>query len=157
MDVLNKQLAEEKTRKISEYSPILYLWHFPLKAILEKLDVKKYIDYFKYTTDNDLMFAGYNPLVTSETQIRDQDIYKTYHNLWRIEESFRVMKSDMDARPAFWQREDTIKGHFLICYLIPTLAVSLFPLRNKNKINFNQQTVILPYNRPLQEQTNTIF
>ena len=27
------------------------------------------------------------------------------------------MKSDLDARPAFVQREDTIKGHFLICYL----------------------------------------
>lgn len=47
----------------------------------------------------------------------DEDIYGTYHNLWRIEESFKIMKSDLDARPAFVQREDTIKGHFLICYL----------------------------------------
>ena len=47
----------------------------------------------------------------------DQDIYDTYHNLWRIEESFGVMKSDLDARPVFLQKESTIKGHFLICYL----------------------------------------
>ena len=47
----------------------------------------------------------------------DQDIYNTYHNLWRIEESFKIMKSDLDARPAFCQKEETIKGHFLICYL----------------------------------------
>lgn len=67
--------------------------------------------------DKDLMLAGYNLLVTSEIEMEDRDIYDTYHNLWRIEESFKIMKSDLDARPAFCQREDTIKGHFLICYL----------------------------------------
>ena len=46
-----------------------------------------------------------------------QEIYNTYHNLWRIEESFRVMKSDLDARPVYLQKEDSIYGHFLICYL----------------------------------------
>ena len=67
--------------------------------------------------DKDLELAGYNLLVTSETQMTDQDIYCTYHNLWRIEESFKIMKSDLDARPVFLQKENTIKGHFLICYL----------------------------------------
>ncbi len=67
--------------------------------------------------EKDLLFAGYNLLVTSETKMTDRDIYATYHNLWRIEESFRIMKSDLDARPVFVQKEETIKGHFLICYL----------------------------------------
>ena len=67
--------------------------------------------------DNDLKFAGYNLLVTSETKMSDQDIYNTYHNLWRIEEAFKIMKSDLDARPVFVQKEDSIKGHFLICYI----------------------------------------
>ena len=67
--------------------------------------------------DQDLKFAGYNLLVTSETEMKDSDIYNTYHNLWRIEESFKIMKSDLDARPVFLQKEETIKGHFLICYL----------------------------------------
>ena len=56
-------------------------------------------------------------LVTSEIKMDDQDIYNTYHNLWRIEESFKIIKSDLDARPVFLQKENTIKGHFLICYL----------------------------------------
>ena len=46
-----------------------------------------------------------------------RDRYNTYHNLWRIEESFKIMKSDLDARPVFLQTEESIKGHFLICYL----------------------------------------
>lgn len=64
--------------------------------------------------NKDLKFAGYNLLVTSETDM--SDMYNTYHNLWRIEESFKIMKSDLDARPVFLQKEETIKGHFLICY-----------------------------------------
>ena len=67
--------------------------------------------------DKDLKFAGYNLMVTSEVEMSDEDIYNTYHNLWRIEESFKIMKSDLDARPIFAQKEETIKGHFLICYL----------------------------------------
>lgn len=67
--------------------------------------------------EKELKFAGYNLLVTSETDMNDTDIYNTYHNLWRIEESFRVMKSDLDARPVYLQKENSIKGHFLICYL----------------------------------------
>lgn len=67
--------------------------------------------------EKDLSFAGYNLLVTSETTMSDQEMYDTYHNLWRIEESFKIMKSDLDARPVFLQKEERIKGHFLICYL----------------------------------------
>ena len=59
--------------------------------------------------------AGYNLLVTSEIEMSEQSIYDTYHNLWRIEQSFRIMKSELNARPVFLQKENSIKGHFLIC------------------------------------------
>ena len=67
--------------------------------------------------DKDLMLAGYNLLVTSEIKMKTDDIYNTYHNLWRIEESFKVMKSYLDARPVYLQKLASIHGHFLICYL----------------------------------------
>lgn len=66
--------------------------------------------------------AGYNLLVTSELKMSDKEIYDAYHNLWRIEESFKIMKSQLDARPVYLQKEDTITGHFLICYLAVLLT-----------------------------------
>ena len=69
-----------------------------------------------------LELAGYNMLVTSEISMSDKDVYDAYHNLWRIEESFRIMKSQLDARPVYLQKEDTIVGHFLICYLAVLLT-----------------------------------
>ena len=59
-----------------------------------------------------LELAGYNMLVTSEISMKDKDVYNAYHNLWRIEESFRIMKSQLDARPVYLQKQDTIVGHF---------------------------------------------
>lgn len=73
--------------------------------------------------DEDLKYAGYNLLVTSELDMDPLQIYNTYHGLWKIEESFRITKSYLDARPVYLQKKETIYGHFLICYL------SLFLLR----------------------------
>lgn len=74
--------------------------------------------------EKDLRLAGYNMIVTSELSMGAAEIYHTYHNLWRIEESFRLMKTYLDARPVYMQKTDSIKGHFLICYL----SVLLFRL-----------------------------
>lgn len=79
----------------------------------------------------DKRLAGYNLIVTSETQMPASQIYAAYHNLWRIEESFRVMKSQLDARPVYLQKVDTIKGHFLICYLA-VLLLRLFQFKVLN-------------------------
>lgn len=81
----------------------------------------------KVTMNEDLIkksleLAGYNMLITSEISMPAKDIYIAYHNLWRIEESFRIMKSQLDARPVYLQKEDTIVGHFLICYLAVLLT-----------------------------------
>ena len=72
-------------------------------------------------------------LVTSETHMNDDEVYKAYHNLWRIEESFRVMKSELDARPVYLQKENSIKGHFLICYTAVLLLrlLQIHELKNK--------------------------
>lgn len=61
--------------------------------------------------------AGYNMIVTSEKAMPDEEVYSTYHELWRIEETFKAMKSQLDARPAFMQKDESITGHFLICYI----------------------------------------
>lgn len=66
--------------------------------------------------------AGYNMIVTSEIRMPASQIYAAYHNLWRIEESFRIMKSYLDARPIYLQKQETITGHFLICYLAVLLT-----------------------------------
>lgn len=71
--------------------------------------------------DEDLRFAGYNLLVSSETKKSAKEIYNAYHGLWRIEESFRVMKTYLEARPVYLQNKESIYGHFTICYMALTV------------------------------------
>lgn len=83
----------------------------------KKTDGKVTIEMNEKAIENARKLAGYNLMVTSELSMSASEIYAAYHNLWRIEESFRIMKSQLDARPVYLQKEDTITGHFLICYL----------------------------------------
>jgi len=45
-----------------------------------------------------------------------------YRGLWRIEESFRITKSDLEARPVYVSREDHIEAHFLTCFVALVIA-----------------------------------
>ena len=71
--------------------------------------------------NEDLALAGYNLLVTSEIEKSPTDIYNAYHGLWRIEESFRILKTYLESRPVFLQLKESIYGHFLICYFALTI------------------------------------
>lgn len=84
--------------------------------------------------DEDKKLCGYNLIVTSEINMDQKEIYNVYHHLWRIEESFRIMKSELDARPVYLKTKRTIYGHFLICYL-STLIIRLlqiYELKDQN-------------------------
>jgi transposase len=61
-------------------------------------------------------FDGYYAIVTSEYKKTDEEILEIYRGLWKIEESFKVTKSDLEARPVYLSREDRIQAHFLICF-----------------------------------------
>ena len=67
-------------------------------------------------------FDGYYVLLTSEMEESDDKIIDIYRGLWRIEESFKVAKSELEARPVYvWTREH-IEAHFLTCFVALTIA-----------------------------------
>ncbi len=109
------QAAKAKKNEFGECGK--YVSFSPVDKSGKACDGKIAIALNKDAIDEDLSLAGYNLFVTSEVTMTADEIYSTYHNLWRIEETFRVMKSYLDARPVFLQKTDSICGHFLICYL----------------------------------------
>ena len=77
-------------------------------------------------------FDGYYAIITSELDEADESILNMYHGLWRIEESFKVTKSTLEARPIFLQTKEHINAHFLICF-ISLLIARIVELRLKGK------------------------
>lgn len=61
--------------------------------------------------------GNHNISQTNEKNLDPQKIMDAYHNLWRIEQSFRIMKSTLEVKPIFHWTESRIKGHFVICFL----------------------------------------
>lgn len=134
---INKQVEKAKKLKTceakkSEYGDSAkYVTFVSANKKGEKTDEKIRVELNEKAIENAKKLAGYNMIVTSEVHMSASEIYAAYHNLWRIEESFRIMKSQLDARPVYLQKEDTITGHFLICYLA-VLLTRLFQIHTLN-------------------------
>ncbi len=62
-------------------------------------------------------YDGYYAIVTSELEMSDEEIVSTYRGLWEIEESFRITKGTIEARPVYVSLEDRIEAHFLTCFI----------------------------------------
>lgn len=122
-EVEKARLLKTSQAKKSEYGDSSkYVIFTPTDKKGNETDGKVKVTMNEELIKKSLELAGYNMLVTSEINMSDKDVYNAYHNLWRIEESFRIMKSQLDARPVYLQKKDTIVGHFLICYLAVLLT-----------------------------------
>ena len=82
---------------------------------------------------------GFYCIVTSEIEEEDKDIINRYHGLSRIEDSFRIIKSDLEGRPIYVRTEEHIKAHFLICFIALTIIrlIQYKILKYENKSTLN--------------------
>lgn len=65
----------------------------------------------------DAQFDGINVLVTSEINMSDEAILDSYKQLSKIEDCFRVTKTEIESRPVYVWTEKHIQAHFLTCFI----------------------------------------
>lgn len=82
------------------------------------------------------MYDGFYAVVTN-LEDEPAEIIKINKSRWEIEENFRIMKSEFEARPVYVQRDDRIKAHFLTCY-ISLLVYRLLEKRLNEEYTCNQ-------------------
>ena len=85
----------------------------------------------------DAKYDGYYAIVTSEEHLSDLELRNIYKGLSKIEESFKITKSEFDARPINVRLEDHIDSHFLICF-IALLIVRILELETNNKYSLKK-------------------
>ena len=71
--------------------------------------------------DKALSLVGIKGYVTN-LDIPPEQVISNYHELWHVEQSFRMSKSDLKARPIFHHQRDSIEAHLTI--VMAALAVS---------------------------------
>ncbi len=91
--------------------------------------------------EDDGLYDGFYGIVCSDSNIESNDILRAYKGLWKIEESFRVLKSNLEARPMYVWTESSIEGHIVLCFLSLTIQRLLEYLLKKENINLSTQEI----------------
>ena len=134
--------------------------------IIEKnllLDTEKIAEEEKYD--------GYYSIVTSELKMKDTEIRDVYRGLIRIEDTFRITKSEFDTRPIYVRTNEHIDAHFTICFtalvLIRLLQITLkkqYPvgqilesLRKYNCIPISEKEYQFCYRSEIIDECGTAF
>lgn len=84
-----------------------------VKKPKEKIQVEIDKEKIKAEQDN----FGYFYIVTNKLDMDPVEVLKAYRSLYKIEESFRILKTNLEARPVFHFKSRRIRSHFLICYI----------------------------------------
>lgn len=81
-----------------------------LRALLDKEKLEEFKSHF-----------GFYQIITSEINMPPLEAIEKYHGLTRIEDQFRVMKSDLETRPVYVRTREHIEAHLLICLIALTM------------------------------------
>ena len=126
---------KDKQRKSQEFIEVIDVD----KKTGEVIKTKKIVVFLEEKLKKYKETLGYYSIVTSEIDDDDKEIINRYHGLSRIEDSFRIIKSDLEGRPIFVWLEEHIKAHFLICFIALTIIriIQYKILKYENKSTLN--------------------
>lgn len=109
-------------------------------------------------------FDGYYSIVTSEKNLTDKEMRDIYKGLWKIEESFKITKSNLETRPVYVWTKKHIEAHFLTCF-ISLLILRLIEYKINRKYSTNEiieslkkyQSTKLEHDIYVQDFTNNVI
>jgi transposase len=111
--IANPDKLKDKPKKIEKFLIKTSIDKKTGKAIDAKtrlsLDLNKIQQY--------LDLLGYYTVMTSEVEKTDKEVINKYHGLSRIEDSFRITKSNLEGRPVFVRTPEHINAHFMLCFI----------------------------------------
>ena len=131
----NPDKLKDKQRKSQEFIDVIDI---DMKTG-EVIKTKKVVVFLEEKLKKYKETLGFYSIVTSEIVEDDKEIINRYHGLSRIEDSFRIIKSDLEGRPIYVWTEEHIKAHFLICFIALTIIriIQYKILKYENKSTLN--------------------
>ncbi len=131
----NPDKLKDKQRKSQEFINVVDVD----KKTGEVIKTDKLIVFLDEKLEKYKETMGFYSIVTSEIEEDDREIINKYHGLSRIEDSFRVIKSDLEGRPIYVWTKEHINAHFLICFIALTMIriiqYKILKSENKNTLN----------------------
>ena len=131
----NPDKLKDKQRKSQEFIDVIDID----TKTGEVIKTKKVVVFLEEKLKKYKETLGFYSIVTSEIVEDDKEIINRYHGLSKIEDSFRIIKSDLEGRPIYVWTEEHIKAHFLICFIALTIIriIQYKILKYENKSTLN--------------------
>lgn len=108
-----------KYNKSTTYGAAKYVKNLTFDAqtgeVLES--AKQFLSFDEEKLREEEKFDGYYAILTSEYKEPDERVIDIYRGLWKIEESFKITKSDFESRPVYLSLKEHIDAHFLTCFI----------------------------------------
>ncbi len=93
---------------------------------------------------------GYYAVITDNTELTAEEVFSMYKTQWKIEECFRILKTDLEARPVYVWTDDHIYGHFVLCYLaLCMLRYMQYYLKTEHKLEMSAARIMDCIKEPL--------
>jgi transposase len=176
-----QEAIEKALRMIAEPAKYKSTFDYGAAGYIENLKIDKETGVITNTYDTLLLnkekiaeeekYDGYYAIITSELDDSDEHIIDAYRGLWRIEESFKVTKSVLGARPVYLSNLNHINAHFLICFIALligriaelrlggkyTIAKITETLRSVSCSHIDQNHWLFDYTDEVTDDMNAVF
>ena len=95
-------------------------------------------------------YDGYYAVITNNLELSTEKVCSIYRGLWKIEESFRVLKTDLKACPVFVWTDDHVRGHFAMCFIsLCLLRYAQYILEKETKTSYSANRIMEAIRMPL--------
>lgn len=111
----NAAVRKHKKERRNPNDPARFIGKTAVTEDGEAADIRHYLDTDKI--EDEALYDGMYAVTTDLLDDDVKDILKVSEGRWEIEECFRIMKTDFEARPVFVHADARIRAHFLICFL----------------------------------------
>lgn len=114
-----KKESNELTKQVQKAEELVARQSLKVKAKFIKKVKKERIELNTALIEKRKLLLGIKGYCTNipEQEHSNTTIIDRYHQLWHVEQSFRMSKFDLQARPIYHQNHDAIKAHVLICFV----------------------------------------
>ncbi len=136
-DALDREVLIEKAQEVLDgKSKLRKSGKAKYLALHEEV---KYLDEAKISEDK--KWDGIYAIRTNNTSLSKEEIYEQYHQLWKIEDCFRVMKSHLKIRPVYHWKPSRVTGHLVLCFLTFVFERHLEIELQKQKIQMSPRKI----------------
>ncbi len=112
--------------------------------LITNYGTKKYLKSFKGDVEvdkckisRDAQWDGFHGVITNLEDKSAAEVLERYRGLWKIEQAFRINKTDLKMRPIFHWKSERIKAHIGICFLAYAIVCRVNKLIKENQLEFS--------------------